>query len=115
MAGCWCFTVCLTPHRPVRGRIPGGSGSSAAVMSAAAPTRYPGDRRWRLDDNDHPAFALPEPSSLGNAVDGVEGSAPAGVYPPLPCRSPPITEGIYRGRGPLYPAEPGRAPTSGNR
>jgi len=41
---------------------------------------------------------------------GREGSTPARVYPPLPRRSPPITRGIYRGRGPLYPAEPGRAP-----
>jgi hypothetical protein len=47
-----------TPHRPVRGRVPGRSASGAAVMSATATTRYPRGKRWRLDDLDHPVVAL---------------------------------------------------------
>jgi hypothetical protein len=33
----------LTPHWPVWGRIPSGSGSSTTLMSAATTTRYPGE------------------------------------------------------------------------
>ena len=40
---------------------------------------------------------------LKASYTGREGSAPAGGYPPLPCRSPPVTQGIYQGRGPPLP------------
>jgi hypothetical protein len=42
---------------------------------------------------------------------GGRGSTPAGVYLPLPRRSEPITQRVYPGRDPLYPAGPGRPHT----
>jgi hypothetical protein len=52
------------PHRPVRTWIPGGSGSSAAVMSAVATMRYP-----RL------AIASGQATRWKSAVDGREKAA----------------------------------------
>ena len=56
-----------TPHRPVRGRIPGRSASGAAVMSATATTRYPrgSDGVWMTLTT--PWSPLPEPLGQNTA------------------------------------------------
>jgi hypothetical protein len=55
------------------------------------------------------------PARPERAVEGWGGGAPPGGYPPLPCRSEPITWGSTEVEAPLYRAGRGRALSSEGR